>query len=403
MGLMDRFFGPPSRDKFANLVIEGLRRSGETREIVYDREQFCLRVDDEQGQTANLVNLYGEFCSAPREQREAVLKNTVRSWFLSRKEIPESYEDASYDLLPTIRSRSFIEFTILQLSAEGNRGPNWPYQIIGDHLALGLVYDLPQAMRSISQEDLDRWEVTFYEALEKGRENLARLGEQVFVGIADRAYVSATGDNYDASRLILLDAIRQLTVQGDYVAMVPNRDTLIITGSDDDEGLSIMATLADDAFRKPRPMTALAFRLEGDEWTPWQPPRSAAAYKQFQALRAQSIGQEYTDQKELLEKSLRMQDEDVFIASFMAMRNNTSGEIVSFCSWADGVATLLPRTDRIAFVREHSDPILVAWERAEQVVGHLITPQDIYPERVRVDDFPSPEEFERLKSLAEPA
>ncbi len=102
------------------------------------------------------MNLYGEFCSVPREQREMVVRNTVRSWFLSGKEIPESFEDARYDLLPTVRSRSFIEFTILQLTNEGNRGPNWPYQIVGDHLAVGLVYDLPQAMRSISQEDLDR-------------------------------------------------------------------------------------------------------------------------------------------------------------------------------------------------------------------------------------------------------
>jgi uncharacterized protein YtpQ (UPF0354 family) len=401
MGLMDRFFGPPNRDKFASLVMEGLRRAGEAREIVYDRQQFCLRVDDDHGQTANLVNLYGEFCSVPREQREAVVRNTVRSWFLSGKEIPDSYEDACYDLLPTVRSRSFIEFTVLQLSNEGNRGPNWPYQIMGDHLALGLVYDLPQAMRSISQEDLDRWEVSFYEALEKSRENLAHLGEQVFVGIADRAYVSATGDNYDASRLILLDAIRQLTVQGEHVAMVPNRDTLIITGSDDDEGLAIMASLAEDAFRKPRPMTALAFRLEGDEWTPWQPQRACPAFKQFQALRAQSIGQEYTDQKDLLEKSLERQHDEVFVASFMAMRNSTTGEIISFCSWADGVPTLLPRTDRIAFIREESEPILVDWEQAEQVVGHLISPQDIYPERVRVDDFPSPDEYARLKSMAE--
>ena len=75
------------------------------------------------------------FCSVPREQREAVVRNTVRSWFLSGKDIPDSYEDACYDLLPTIRSRSFIEFTILQLTNEGNRGPNWPYQIVGDQEA----------------------------------------------------------------------------------------------------------------------------------------------------------------------------------------------------------------------------------------------------------------------------
>ena len=194
---------------------------------------------------------------------------------------------------------------------------------------------------------------------------------------------------------------QQLTVQGEHVAMVPNRDTLIITGSEDDEGLGIMASLAEEAFRKPRPMTALAFCLEGDEWAPWQPSRRSPAFKQFQALRAQSIGQEYTDQKDLLEKSLRRREEELFVASFMAMRNNNTGEIISFCSWADGVPSLLPRTDRIAFLREGSEPILVDWEKAEQIVGHLISPQDMYPERVRVDEFPSEQEYARLKTVAE--
>lgn len=401
MGLLDRFFGPPNRDKFARLVMDGLRQAGEQREIVYDRDRFCLRVDDEQGQTANLVNLYGEFCSVPKPQRELVVKNTVRSWFLSGKDIPELFEDAKYDLLPTIRSRAFIEFTILQLENEGGRGPNWPYQVVGDHLALGLVYDLPQAMRSISQEDLDRWEVTFYEALEAARENLAKIGEQVFVGIADRAYVSATGDNYDASRLILLDSIRQLTVQGDYVAMVPNRDTLIITGSDDDEGLGILASLAEEAFKKPRPMTAMLFRLDGDEWTPWLPSRCSSAFKALHLMRAQSLGQEYTDQKELLEKSLKRGHDEAFVASYMAIRHKTSGDIISFCSWVDGVASLLPRTDRIAFIREESEPVLVDWDKAEQVIGHLFAPQDIYPERIRVDEFPTNDELDRLKAMAE--
>ncbi len=59
--------------------------------------------------------------------------------------------------------------------------------------------------------------------------------------------------------------------------------------------------------------------------------------------------------------------------------------------------TLLPRTDCIAFVRENTEPILVSWQKAEQVVGHLFTPQDIYPERVRVDEFPSADELAQAK------
>src|SRR5688572_19762720 len=74
MGLLDRFLGPPSKDQFARLVMEGLRQAGEQRKLIYDAQQFCLRLDGQGGQVSNLVNLYGEFCSAPRDRRALVVR-----------------------------------------------------------------------------------------------------------------------------------------------------------------------------------------------------------------------------------------------------------------------------------------------------------------------------------------
>lgn len=128
-----------------------------------------------------------------------------------------------------------------------------------------LVYDLPESMRSISQEDLDDWDITFYEAMETARQNLAQL-DFAFASIGESLYASMTGDNYDASKLLLLDLIRKLEVKGDHIAMVPNRDTLLITGSEDLDGLKMMADLGEKALEDLRPMYAIPMRLEGDEW-----------------------------------------------------------------------------------------------------------------------------------------
>ena len=46
-------------------------------------------------------------------------------------------------------------------------------------------------------------------------------------------YVFTTNDGYDSSRLIILDLIRQFQVKGDYIAMAPNREMLIVAGSED--------------------------------------------------------------------------------------------------------------------------------------------------------------------------
>src|SRR4029079_1237660 len=115
-------------------------------------------------------------------------------------------------------------------------------------------------------------------------------------------FVSATGDNYDASRLIMLDLVRKMPVRGDYIAMVPNRDTLVITGSDDSAGLQIMAKIAEDSFQKPRPISTVALKLAGDEWESWLPDAHSPAHAKFRELRLRTIGMEYNDQKELLDQ-----------------------------------------------------------------------------------------------------
>jgi hypothetical protein len=44
-------------------------------------------------------------------------------------------------------------------------------------------------------------------------------------------------DNYDPARLLLLDKIRQPKIKGDPVILIPNRDSLLLTGSKDPKGL----------------------------------------------------------------------------------------------------------------------------------------------------------------------
>lgn len=51
-------------------------------------------------------------------------------------------------------------------------------------------------------------------------------------------------DKHDASRPFLTNLVRSLRVKGEHVAMVPNRGTLCFTGSEDERGLALMATLS---------------------------------------------------------------------------------------------------------------------------------------------------------------
>ena len=104
--------------------------------------------------------------------------------------------------------------------------------------------------------------------------------------------MSATGDSYDSSRLLLTDVIRQFRLKGDPIAIIPNRENLIVVGSEDVDGLAGMVKMVDKALKEPRPISGIALRLDGDEWTPWLPPLSHPHYKEFQQFHLQSLGQD---------------------------------------------------------------------------------------------------------------
>jgi hypothetical protein len=262
---------------------------------------------------------------------------------------------------------------------------------------------MPQAMRSIIQDDLDKWGVTFYEAVEAARRNLEQMGNVAFASLQGQAgegiYFSANGDNYDASRLVMLDLIRKFQVRGDYVAMVPNRDTLIITGSEDDAGLAVMIKAAEDSFDKPRPISTIALRLEGDNWESWLPEPSSPHYAKFHELKVRTVGMEYNDQKDLLDQIHTKTGDDVFVASFSAVQQKETGRITSYAVWADGVPTLLPETDDVLLLRGNpqSEEIQVAasgsWQRVREIAGDLMQPMGFYPERYRVAEFPSDQQL----------
>lgn len=377
----------PSKDDFAHLVLDGIRKAGATADIIYEPKPFCLSLGDKDGPMLFLANAYQEYCSAPESVRPEVLQKWVRGWFMGATKLPEAFDDLHPDLLPVVRARSYFDLARVNKS----EGAVLPHQVLGEHFGIGLVYDLPQAMRSITQDNLDDWGVSFYEALDAARHNLTQL-EHAFIGPkeGEGVYLSTIRDGYGSSRLILLDLIRRLQVAGDYVAMVPNPETLIVTGSEDMDGLKGMWVLATDALQQPRPISGIALRLDGDDWVPWLPDPSHPLYNDFRGLYLQSIGRDYTQQKQVLDGTT---GKDTFVASFSLVQHPETGKFMTCCVWPKDMLVLLPRTDQIAFMQEGKDPLMAAWDRVVEVVGDLMEPLDIYPERFRVKEFPTEEQL----------
>jgi hypothetical protein len=400
MGFLDFFSRPPDLDKFAEKFMREMRRAGITEELRHDRENGrIIRGTGDKAASIHLGNFYRESLALPRSKRKAHLARCIRGITASH-EMPENFESARSQLRPKIWARAMFEKSRLQVLIDGGDPSKFdiPEYEIGSHLIASLVYDMPDTMRSISREDLESWGTTYYEALEIARENLAQT-QFLLAKIGDGFYSYSTGDNYDSCRLLVPDLLEKCEVEGDLVAMIPNRDSLLVTGTDDDAGLAAMLALTKQAQEEPRLLVPIPICLDGDAWVDWFPEKSHPLYGDFRDLAMRFYHQEYSDQKEMLERLHEKNGTDIFVASHTVMQKE-GGSIFSYSAWTRGVPTLLPKTEWIAFGSVDDDDkgvlALAAWERTQAIVGRLMKPTDHYPLRVEVTDFPTSAELAEL-------
>ncbi|MEI8375690.1 MAG: hypothetical protein WCJ35_22945 [Planctomycetota bacterium] len=110
-------------------------------------------------------------------------------------------------------------------------------------------------------------------------------------------------------------------------------------------------------------------------------------------MKKPSVGQNYSEQKELLDKLHEQTGEDLFVASFSAMEHKNTGYLRSYCVWTKNTISLLPVAERIVLGGPDQAPVMAPWEKVVEIAGDLMVPMGVYPERYRVDGFPSADQL----------
>ncbi|QDU96062.1 DUF1444 family protein [Lignipirellula cremea] len=393
-------------DRFAMLVMDALRDRGELRQVRYDREHFRLYPDgDEELLYINLDNFYREYTDSDDEHKNRVIERVARSWTAGETDIPATFEEVAPDLLPAVRPLSYFEFIQLNLRLEeAGSDAGWPHQVVGEHLGVGLVYDQQETMHFISDTHLQQWGVTAYEAFESALSNLRDLGEPIFAQPRPGVYLADCRDSYDASRIVLQDAIAELAVAGAPIAMLPNRETLAITGSQDEEGLGLLVELAGEATLNGRLIAELAFTLEEGQWTAWLPHVDSPLYHHFKRLQVRYFDRNYREQLDLFRQLAEQSGATRNAARFEFRLDQESQSLTSYCLWIEGAEQWLPEVDEVVFVGMVDGQPQVrgrcAWQRLEAgleaVLAGLAEPQECYPPRLRTLGYPTEEQFETL-------
>ncbi|WP_044180632.1 hypothetical protein [Hyalangium minutum] len=392
------------KDEYARKALEALREAGFTEPLTYDPERFQIQIPDGEGQQAQTIflgNLYDEYRSAPPERREVVLRHITAMGRAPSS--PISYTSARSSLMPVVRPRAY--FSLLEIvdpkSPLGSPRPA-EWRALGEVLSVAVVLDTPDAMKYLGQEQFQEWGITFDEALGVAMENLRSQSAEPLFPVAPGVCASGWRDSYGVSRLLLDEVVRRCKVRGDPVVFAPQRDLLLITGAEDEDGLAQAAEIALKAFQAPRSIDGRALRRTPQGWKPFLPAPQSKAWQPMRNLAVYSQGRDYADQTDRLRQQHEQLGVELFVADFVVSEEE-SGQAVSQAVWVKGLDTLLPRVDRIFFMDEALGPkappvAVVRWEAVKRDMGAQLVPvEGDYPERYRPQGFPSPEQIARWK------
>jgi hypothetical protein len=404
MNIISALFGPPPPEKFASLVMEELTRH-RVVPLSFDAAAFAIRIGGPDAKELFfLENFYAVFAKAPRKERHDVVVRAAMQWIQRPAEKPGTFAEARSLLRPAVRSLAYYDMSNLRLEVEGLPDRVTPFQTLGKHLAIGLVLDYPESVRMVLPKDLADWGVSIDEAMQGA---LSTLSEQSSPSFAQEGglFRSTWDDAYDATRLLLSHVVTTLPVRGRHVALAPHRNLLLITGSEDAEGLLAMASAAEQMFGEPQPISAWPLILEEGAWRDWNVASDHPAAHAFQLVQLRRLSIDYADQGALLTTVVTQNDEDgPYVAKFSASQHATTGVLTSYATWTDEVDTLLPEVERISFNRVHSRENVeglgfVKWDEVMRVVPELLEPTDRYPARWRVRQFPSAEQLAQMAKI----
>ena len=398
------------RQRFVEGLSTRLEKAEALRPITYDDDLFQLQLGG--GQTINLINFWTEHRTLDAEQQTRHIESIAQGLFQAQFELPEDYEDVRIDLMPKVWARAAFDRLELEATVKGTTPPPPSMTPLGSHLLLGVVYDLPNSMKTIRREDLGTWEVTFYEAMEQAVENLrsrpmqvARIGaggdEDDDTPVDGGLFLAMIGDSYDATRVLLVPDLveaEQLPITGEPIAMMPCRDALLVTGSEDEDGLVAMAEIAARMIEnEPRPLAPTLLRYAEGEWSDYHVAASHPAASPLHQLELRFLAEEYEVQKTLLQQVEAKRPQPLEVADLMIFRHRETDHWSSVAVWGRHVQALLPKSDYIALVSEiGAEPVYVTWDDVMSLTGELLEPVDMSPPRWKVTEFPHPKAIEIL-------
>jgi len=370
------------------------------RDLTFDEANHRLTGSNE---AISTTNLYQEWvATAPADRPEAIKK--IAAGFAQAHGDTADAAKVRPQLRPAVRAVSYFDPSQITRLAAGMGSAasttKIPFVALGAGAGAAVAIDSPDSMSIATDKQLADWKMSIDDALAIAVANLRADGahlEQLEPGV----WGAKTGDSYDASRIVLVDDIRKLNLPGGAVALIPNRETLLLAGAKDARGLLAMAARAEAVEADPRPIHTVALCLGDAGWSDCVPDVTPEVQNKFSELAARGWISLYGDTHDAYQDEL---GDDLFVAHLAGMKKQ-GGVSVSYATWTKTVPTMLPKADLIAFVvlegpegKEKGKMLgLARWDRVMAAFGSHLKETGRLPRYWATGDwFPSDAELAKL-------
>ena len=395
MGILDIFRGSKD-ERIARRLIAELRRLGDIRRLEYSAADgliLSFEDEDKRSGTLSLHNLRHELDRAAKSEHDAIYERYARCSTLEASEVVTVYSDVRGSLGILLKDATYPGY--IELMNRVDLGATKPdplvwRPVVADVVAC-VVQEKASSLTFVKQSDLETWQVDASQVFEDALANLQARGMEVHV--VQHCHGFLAQDSFIAARLLCTEKFTGITLQGLPVAVVPDRDTLFITGSEDEEGIASLAGLVNrQLVEASRHISMRPLVLTAEGWREFEPPESARvafgnAIRTFE-------GNNWAAFRSLYEKDLSERGEDIFVAQLSVYEDNGTGEYFTSTVWSKGVDTILPRAERVHFFEGENSPLRVAlWPDVIRVMGGGMQQLEDVPLRYRVNDFPTSEQL----------
>jgi len=378
----------PRIEGFASMLLETFEHAGKSG-WTFDRKECVLR--HEEGSMINLANIYLEYAKASRSQRRALLEKYAVLSQVSQRPIPALWELAAKSIYLVVRLR--FDRTVTEIQTRGETDAPWPpilqWPWLGD-LEIRVAYDWGQHLSQVQASLAETWGQPHEAIRARALQNLSALPKPTWRELGSGVYRLETETSYQESLLLVDKVVNLLPFSNSVVCIPSNRGVLLAADRNAQQSLIAMF---DEAIQnqqsKPWPLAGTAVERVSGIWHLFLPQEGELAAR---AGDLQRIGEAitYNDQKAMLEALYEKTKTDIFVATYgVVRRERDRNAIRSWCSWAEGVHSSLPKTDLIVFGREGPEgkcaPIYVPWERAVSLLGRYMTDAGESPPRYFVN------------------